>query len=496
MKNKPQVTDNFNLQKDIIDNFESIETQLNLNALEFDIKADYKDSNGNYVDQTDKIQSFINYCMDNNKVAFFPKGTYAFTSIYIKNRGSQNTGITTPIILGTEKGNGDLFRNDGTTFKPLSNNFMFYVNLDETGKSTCDDANKYMTFTIKNIKFDGRNYTSMNCIKMHRVRAYIENIVVQEPNNFVIQDLQDSQGWSNYCDFSIYRNIRTVGLKGQALKMYYADATEINGLYLEQSKSTASVHTIEIRNSGNVKLSNIVINGTATDTTAPTGTSGLTVVSSSVTITNLYSEQAKTFEKLLNISSDSTVTIDNFEARYTTNDLVRLFKAKLTINNMKLWSITNAGCYDFNFLGDSTTQSQLTILNYTAWTYTDINTTGVTRWLKFNGLANSERLSVKEKPIWIKADGSYVLHAYDKNGNMRSDITVSVGGSGNMYFNDSSFLLGKDFSIVKMFDGTRYPYDVIYDGNGQFRFVDMVTGTYQLITSTANQKINFMIVFN
>ncbi len=184
------------------------------------------------------IQEAVNLAIANGGgTVFCPIGQYRLNkTIYVNpgTSGGSNEGCPITIKGGTETLKDDNTTKKGTFFVMIVDGDMMRVNINADGSPYLNASAGYFAFAIDGIAFKSDGLHATRGIRMYRTRSVCRNLYAMLIDGLIVQDNNAPAGyggtWNNYCDQSIYENIRMYNMRAYGMQLSIPDASVLNGI--------------------------------------------------------------------------------------------------------------------------------------------------------------------------------------------------------------------------------------------------------------------------
>lgn len=209
-------------------------------------------------DETPYIQKAVNFLIA-NRGGVLETGTgarWADWDVFVNPATNIPITIRGPTTNNYTGGYGTFA--SGSTFLRSRPGAIFSVNLTREGNSFISPGSQYMGFSIENISFVGKSDSvGMVAVKTFRTRGTYRNLFMSRMDYLVNQSDTDASGNLNYCDMSLYENIRISASLYSGLLLSRADGTTISDFRFEGQMGTAK-YGIEIAGGKGINLFNLI----------------------------------------------------------------------------------------------------------------------------------------------------------------------------------------------------------------------------------------------
>ena len=387
---------------------------------------------------SEKCQNTIDFLIDNNggKIKFLTKKYVWTETVYIN--PVDEIPISLEGVADYQRDTDDGSENNGTVIQVSSAMDCFRINLDSSGASVKPVDKQYFGFSAKNITISGKaSTTGIVGFKMFRTRSKFEDVTANRVDYLIYQPETDVNLADNYCDMSIYNNIKIVQSRLGGCKFSVTDGSVINGYYFENPNATCK-YGLEIF-SGSATTVNGLLLGFTDNHALISGGSFVRLNSCNGMVINGSHLESSKFETLFDVYYCLGVSINGVHTRFFFNNGFTVTNSRnITVSHWDSWASPEATYSDLKVIGTEALNGNITVDNFNLTTYParadrtivlDNPTLGSTirkdRYLNLSGIID---------PVSAKASSEYFsqkLRASANNDVLSTIISRSI-------FNDNS----------------------------------------------------------
>lgn len=294
----------------------------------FGAVADFNVGTNTGTDNTRFIQNTIDFVVSNKGgTVLIPHSYKVDSTIYV------NVLQQIPLKIQGSAGNmRTLAGYQGSTLFRTVTGDIFRVNLKSDATAFLPITNLYSNFTVDGIGFKVSDSVSgVKAFNMFRTRSVIRNVSGFGLDYMVYQALTDSASQLNYCDQSIYENIRISRSRLSGMQLTRADASEINGFYYESPDTSLAVNGLTVYSTDAMTIKNVLF-WSPTNSTPISGSrfiainDGAGINLSSIHIERMY------FQTGFDIIGQSGVTVTGLTTKFMSNDMFRVLTSSSNLN--------------------------------------------------------------------------------------------------------------------------------------------------------------------
>lgn len=294
----------------------------------FGAVADFNVGTNTGTDNTRFIQNTIDFVVSNKGgTVLIPHSYKVDSTIYV------NVLQQIPLKIQGSAGNmRTLAGYQGSTLFRTVTGDVFRVNLKSDATAFLPITSLYSNFTVDGIGFKVSDSVSgVKAFNMFRTRSVIRNVSGFGLDYMVYQALTDSASQLNYCDQSIYENIRISRSRLSGMQLTRADASEINGFYYESPDTSLAVNGITVYSTDAMTIKNVLF-WSPTNSTPISGSrfiainDGAGINLSSIHIERMY------FQTGFDIIGQSGVTVTGLTTKFMSNDMFRVLTSSSNLN--------------------------------------------------------------------------------------------------------------------------------------------------------------------
>lgn len=324
---------------------------------------------------SEKCQNAVDFLIDNNggKIKFLTKKYIWTETVYIN--PVDEIPISLEGVSDYQRDTDDGSDNNGTVIQVSSAMDCFRINLDSSGASVKDITKQYFGFSSKNIMVSGKGGVTgtggvggIIGFKMFRTRSKFENMTGNRIDYLIYQSETDVNAAQNYCDMSVYNNIKIVQSRWGGCKFSVTDGSVINGYYFENPNTTCK-YGLEIFSGSATTINGLLLG--YTDNHALISGGALVRLNScnGLVINGSHLESSK-FETLFDIYYCLGVSITGIHTRFYFNNGFTITNSKnITVSQWDSWASPEATYSDLKIIGTEAGNGNITIENFGLTTY-------------------------------------------------------------------------------------------------------------------------------
>ena len=327
---------------------------------------------------------------------------------------------STDYVRDSDEGNA----NNGTTIIRTTSGDIFRCNIDIAGNSVLSTTQQLFGVSFSNLSFVGKNsVVGINCIKCFRTRGTFRNLASNRVDYLILQEDTDASNASNYCDQSILENIKVVQSRKGGIRLAYADASVLSGIYVENPLNTCE-NGIELFASCGVSIRSILF-GFSENHSTIIGSALLRIKNCfSITVEGSHVENSK-WDAIFDVFYSNSIRFSSTHVRFVHNEILKSTNsADVEIIGLATWANLNASRNDIKVIGDNTNNniriSNSSFLSYPSKVSRQIsaNTAGI-----LNSVAYTENIVNYSRTL---TSTNYNVSAYYYNPSISAVSSSSV----------------------------------------------------------------------